>query len=129
MNLMKTFSLLLIASSLTLGQTKQWLNFYSESEIVSQAFEGQYDWIVTKDYLVRLDMLTGEKQYFLFGVGITSIAVDEKGNKWIGTYSRGLIKYDGQCWTEYNTSNSGLPHNYAQNVLPDKKGNIWIPSW
>jgi ligand-binding sensor domain-containing protein len=40
-----------------------------------------------------------------------AIAIDEQGNKWIGTVNGGLAKFDGVNWTVYNTSNSGLPSN------------------
>ena len=43
---------------------------------------------------------------------VTSIAIDGSGNKWIGTvyWYGGLAKFDGTNWTDYTTSNSGLPN-------------------
>ena len=40
---------------------------------------------------------------------ICSISIDSVGNKWIGTFGGGLIKFDNTIWTVYNTSNAGLP--------------------
>ena len=37
---------------------------------------------------------------------VNAIAIDGNGNKWIGTYDRGLAKFDGTNWTVYDTSNS-----------------------
>jgi hypothetical protein len=56
---------------------------------------------------------------------VLSIAIDDSGNKWIGTYN-GLAKYDGSNWIVYHTSNSGLPHNWIQSIAIDQGGNRWI---
>ena len=64
---------------------------------------------------------------------IQCIAVDEFDNKWIGTYrsnNGGLVKFDGTNWTDYSTSNSGLPDNWGVNAIAiDGSGNIWIGTW
>ena len=61
---------------------------------------------------------------------VRAIAIDEQGNKWIGTvffyYNGGLVKFDGVNWTVYNTSNSGLPNNNVRAIFIDKEGNKWI---
>jgi ligand-binding sensor domain-containing protein len=56
---------------------------------------------------------------------VTSIAIDDSGNKWIATEG-GLAKFDGTNWTVYTTSNSGLPSNYLTSILIDGSGNKWI---
>jgi ligand-binding sensor domain-containing protein len=58
-----------------------------------------------------------------------SIAIDAQGNKWIGTLTKGLAKFDGVNWTVYNTSNSGLPYDYVHAIAIDKKGNKWIGTY
>jgi hypothetical protein len=66
---------------------------------------------------------------------VRAIAIDEGGNKWIGTtsysyffyyYNGGLVKFDGVNWTVYNTSNSGLPNNNVHAIFIDREGNKWI---
>lgn len=52
---------------------------------------------------------------------------DASGNAWIGTWSAGLVKFDGiDNWTVYNTSNSSIPANYVTAVLIDKTDSLWI---
>jgi ligand-binding sensor domain-containing protein len=57
---------------------------------------------------------------------INCIAIDGLGNKWIGTRSEGLAKFDGTNWTVYNESNSDLPENYVYSLIIDESGNKWI---
>ncbi len=44
----------------------------------------------------------------------------------MATYSEGLAKFDGQNWTVYNSSNSGLPENTVMSIAIDDLGNKWI---
>src|SRR5664280_269814 len=55
---------------------------------------------------------------------VTSIAVDDKGNKWFGT-TDGLSNFDNNNWKNY-TSLDGLAGNIISIVTIDKKGNKWI---
>jgi ligand-binding sensor domain-containing protein len=57
---------------------------------------------------------------------VTGIAFDGLGNKWIGTNSGGIAKFDGISWTVYNTSNSGLPDDHIVCLGADKQDHIWI---
>jgi len=57
---------------------------------------------------------------------VEDVAIDEQGNKWIGTWGGGLAKFDGVNWTVYNTDNSGLPHNSVDALAFDEQGNTWI---
>jgi len=57
---------------------------------------------------------------------IESIAIDSAGNKWIGTNSHGLIKFDGTNCTVYNTSNSGIGSNGILTILIDNSGDKWL---
>jgi ligand-binding sensor domain-containing protein len=63
---------------------------------------------------------------------VRAIAIDEGGNKWIGTIYNyfygygGLVKFDGVNWTVYQTSNSGLPNNNVWAIFIDREGNKWI---
>jgi hypothetical protein len=66
----------------------------------------------------------------------TSFLVDNLGNKWIGFKSPivsgnnvGLIKYDNNTWTLYNTTSTpALPVNAITALASDNNGNIWIGS-
>jgi ligand-binding sensor domain-containing protein len=51
--------------------------------------------------------------------------IDSKQNIWVASIS-GLLKFDGQSWIIYDTSNSDLPNNELFAVEVDKEDNIWI---
>lgn len=62
------------------------------------------------------------------------LAIDDLDIKWIGngmTYgsSGGLIKYDGNNWFLYDTSNSDLPSNDIASITTDNVGNKWIGTY
>lgn len=57
---------------------------------------------------------------------VTAIAIDPKGNKWIGTRGAGVAKFDGAKWTVYDKTNSALPTNRIRSLAFDSEGNIWI---
>ena len=57
---------------------------------------------------------------------ISTITIDSKGNKWIGTDEGGLFKFDGTNWTTYNKHNSDLPDDHITAISIDSKSNIWI---
>ena len=57
---------------------------------------------------------------------ITSLAIDSQGNKWFGTCNSGLVCFDGENWTVYNTDNSNIPQNGVATVAIDKQDNKWI---
>lgn len=55
---------------------------------------------------------------------LTKIIVDKNNNKWIGTFSKGLVKYDGKNWTVYD--NGFLGDARITDLLIDKKDRLWI---
>jgi ligand-binding sensor domain-containing protein len=57
---------------------------------------------------------------------IWDIAVDSKDNVWIGC--EGLIKYDGNKFTHFNTTNSPVPEDFVYSIAIDSKDNIWFTS-
>ena len=56
---------------------------------------------------------------------VISIAIDNAGNKWFGTISKGVSKYDGTTWTAYTTTN-GLADNRVKIIAVDSAGNKWV---
>jgi hypothetical protein len=56
---------------------------------------------------------------------IFCIAIDDEGNKWMGTQF-GLVKFDGTDWTVFNTENSGIFDNFVPYIGIDDNGNKWI---
>ncbi len=96
------------------------------------AEENNFIWAGASVGLVKIDKVYGTVALYntsnsgLPDNDVTSIVIDISGNKWIGTNSNGLIKFDGTKWTVYNTSNSGLPNNNVQSISIDGSGNKWI---
>lgn len=51
--------------------------------------------------------------------------VDNDGIVWIGTCS-GLVKFDGNKWTSYNTQNSDIPSNIILSLAIDENKTLWV---
>ena len=56
---------------------------------------------------------------------INDIHEDPSGNIWFATEMQGVVKYDGESITVYDTSN-GLKANYVMSITQDKLGNYWF---
>lgn len=56
---------------------------------------------------------------------VYQIAEDHFGNVWLAT-GGGLLKYDGNSFTLFDSDNSPLSLNYTSAVTVDERGNIWI---
>jgi hypothetical protein len=54
-----------------------------------------------------------------------AIKVDAQSNKWICS-NRGLVKFDGSNFTEYNSTNSNIPSNRVWDVAFDASNNVWV---
>lgn len=58
---------------------------------------------------------------------VNCMAEDKNGNLWIGTSTKGLIKYDGKRFTQYRTGiYSFIPSDYVSEIKADKDKNLWI---
>jgi ligand-binding sensor domain-containing protein len=57
---------------------------------------------------------------------ITHVVSDNSNNIWIGTFSSGLVKYDGASWTCYNTGNSKLPNDSITSLYIDRKNRVLV---
>lgn len=56
---------------------------------------------------------------------ISSLAIDQSGNMWIGTYGAGAIRFDGINFYQYSLT-EGLSHNYILSLLTSQSGDIWL---
>ena len=110
------FSLLFFSPAITHSQ--QWQVYTSGRDITALAGEGNFLWVGTSGGLVKLDKTTGTPTFYdktnsgLPFNAVSCIAIDQNGNKWIGTEGHGLAKFDGTNWTVYTKTNSGLPNNW-----------------
>ncbi|MCH8903568.1 MAG: T9SS type A sorting domain-containing protein [Bacteroidetes bacterium] len=53
---------------------------------------------------------------------VSSLVVDDTGNKWMGITTVGLVKFDGTNWTTYNKTNFA----YIPSLAITANGNIWV---
>ena len=51
--------------------------------------------------------------------------MDQKQNKWFGTWGAGLSRFDGTTWTTF-TRNEGLGGNFIHALSIDQEGNLWV---
>jgi outer membrane protein OmpA-like peptidoglycan-associated protein len=94
--------------------------------------EDNVKWVATEGGLLRIEGDNAE----IFNVNnseITSnrinvVEVDDSGNKWIGTYNKGLIKMDfgGHCTTFKLTNPERGESHLITSLLIDEQGNKWI---
>jgi ligand-binding sensor domain-containing protein len=114
------------------SQNPEWVVYTSGYEVQSLAEEGNYIWIGTTGGLAQIDKSSGKGTFYntsnsdLPSNWIHSIAIDDSGNKWIGTWWDGLVRFDGNNWDVYNTSNSGLPDNEVHAIAIDDRDIKWI---
>ena len=59
------------------------------------------------------------------GQNVKSLAQDSEGNHWIGT-EEGLVKFDGNTWQVYDTTNSDIPGNGVEFIFVDRGDSLWI---
>lgn len=72
-------------------------------------------------------LLTDFNTQILEGYFIKSIAFDNSGNAWIGTFKQGLIKYNSGETIVYNSENSIISDtSVIYDIAVDSKNNVWI---
>lgn len=83
--------------------------------------------------LIKYNISTGEKVVYdgsnspvEKGMTIWTIVADSNNNIWIGC--DGLIRFDGQDFTKYDSENSDIPVNFVQSIAVDSGDNIWFTS-
>jgi ligand-binding sensor domain-containing protein len=88
-------------------------------------------WFFCGNCLVKFDRIDNWTIYdntnSIFSNGM-SLAIDESDNVWIGrSREKGILKFDGEVWTEYNRENSAIPYNINVNHINiDSRGDIWF---
>jgi ligand-binding sensor domain-containing protein len=127
-----TITLFAISS---LSAQQNWLSFTNGKVIKAVAFENQFVWVGTTGGLVRVDTTNGNARFYnktyeaIPDNWVSSLAIDAKGGKWIGTLAAGLGYYDekkpfGKEWAKY-TFLDGLPSDEIRTLAME--GNIlWV---
>ena len=57
---------------------------------------------------------------------LTSIIVDDQNVKWMGSFDKGLIKFNENEFINFNTGNSVIPSNQVNCLNIDNSNKIWI---
>ena len=60
---------------------------------------------------------------------INSVATDESGGIWVGTFRYGLWRYHNNIWNHFHILNSALPDNSVRSIAIDQNNKILIGTW
>ncbi|MEN8250615.1 MAG: two-component regulator propeller domain-containing protein, partial [Bacteroidota bacterium] len=80
-----------------------------------------------------VSMFNGKTYTTFTGVGlyhnhVLATLEDDKGNLWFTKTDRGIIKYNGEIFTDF-TEKEGLSQNTITSILQDIKGNLWFGTY
>jgi hypothetical protein len=88
-------------------------------------------WFGTTDGISKFDGISWTTyttaNSYLVKYDVSTIAVDDVCNVWIGTSRDGVSKFDGSNWTFY-TEIDGLASNYVRAIAHDESGSVWFGS-
>jgi ligand-binding sensor domain-containing protein len=57
---------------------------------------------------------------------ITCIEVDLNNIKWMGSFEKGVISFNGSSFNNYSTANSPIPNNNIKCISIDQNNNKWV---
>ena len=100
---------------------------FPNSHVKGLAFdENGLVWAIAYNGLIKIENnLVTVFQNFDEATG--AIIIDENQHIWVGLQNN-LARFDGQTWTYYNQSNSGMPNGLVRSLVFDAEGNLWIGS-
>ncbi|MBK7866509.1 MAG: T9SS type A sorting domain-containing protein [Ignavibacteriales bacterium] len=125
-------AILILSNGDIFPQYYEWLNISSGVNIRKVAKQGNFIWTATEAGLVKFDITNTKRELFnktnsgLKTNRLTTVMVDQAGNKWIGTNENGLYKFNDTTWTNFSTTNSPLPSDNIQTVIEDTSHTLWI---
>ncbi len=125
------FLLMLLSTQYAQSINPRWVNYTNGDYVLSIVEAGNYLWLGTNGGAIKYDKTTGEKIFFNKGNSllitnhITSIAIEDNGDAWLGT-PMGLTFKSGSDWQTYTSSNSPLPGNNINAIIIDNNLNKWI---
>ncbi|MFY9308434.1 MAG: T9SS type A sorting domain-containing protein [Bacteroidia bacterium] len=115
------------------AQYPDWVYLSKVPYIEVIAEEADYIWVGSQAGVLRIDKVTGTRVIFdktnspLPDSWISSIVVDNNGNKWFGSWDKGfIIKFDNNNWTIYDTSGTSLNGSSIKSMAMDNNNNLWI---
>ncbi len=128
------FVLLMVIVTSLFCQTNVGHNYTYGGRVCDIAQEGDLIWLATSGGLVKLNSISGEKQFYndvvpgYLSSWLTHIAVDSQGNKWLVSHYDGLAKLEGTDLISYNTQESGLLNKTIYEITIDQQDVLWVAS-
>lgn len=119
---------------LLVAQHPDWLQFPSSTIVTALEEQGSYMWVGTRTGVYRIHRETGTSTIYnnanspLADNFITSLAAEGDSVMWIGSLNGGLMRYDGDDWSNYDTTNTPLPSNNISTLDTDEHGNLYVGS-
>ena len=110
-----------------------WTNYEMNVSVFSMAFEGSDVWVGTEQGLIEYDLTQDriiaryDSKNGLVSDIVTTIKVDLRGNKWVGTHGGGLARFDGKAWRNFTVPDLADP--YVYDILFDRVGRMWVANW
>lgn len=83
-------------------------------------------WAITDSGIVKFDGINWQTLKYGNLDQHKNIAFDKSGNAWFTSYSKGVFKYNGNTFTNYSTTNSGIISNAMTTICVDSADNIWV---
>ncbi len=114
-----------------------WRHFTTSNDPVKTiTMDGDTLWMGTSKGIIRFDTGSGEYETYsptstgggFVSKGIYVIAIDPKGDKWVGTYGGGLSRFDGKTWQHYSSAD-GLGDDWVYDIAFDRDGKMWVATW
>lgn len=93
-------------------------------------------WVAQDNYIARVDRKIDEIKHITFPqtdrnyrqfTEFRSLALDDRGRLWIGTYKHGVFVYDEKADAfRHLTVEDGLSHPETHIIYKDSEGNMWV---
>jgi hypothetical protein len=64
--------------------------------------------------------------FYPLNTEVQAIDFDSENNLWAATSTMGILKFDGQTWSAYDTLNSELPTNKIRTICIDQDDALWV---
>jgi len=123
----------------TASHRPRFTNFETGGNVKALALDGPYLWLGLPNGLIRYDTRTSDSHDVittrsthsgLLSDGIYMIYLDGGGDKWIGTYGGGLMRFDNRQWMAFTPYGFGSPLTYGAAWHPSKTGmgiaDLWV---
>jgi len=89
---------------------------------------GQNLWVGTDDGIVRWDgdqLVAAGPTASLHNFQVLAMIQDRDGNVWVGTDSRGVLRFNAHGAAAWDTNGTGWPRAVTA-LFEDREGNVWI---